>query len=485
MNYKTSSGTYEILYPRTTTGNITDFSSVMRNYYTKGESDGRYATTSWVQNNYYTKTQTNSQINSTIQSEISDFEDNVVEPIGTIKCTSRTDLGNDWLLCNGQSFSSSDYPGLASLLPASATSAWQLVGSDKCPVSGDVIEANNKYFRFSINSNNNVLTIYYTSNYGLNASWSNVTVDFPTEINCNYPLDGIYFVYDIAYNSNSRRYYILFVQENYSGDEYYRSGIFMYSTNLTSWTTVKQTTVNTGQYYSSELFRYGADMILRGVSDQSNQGHCLKYVRGYNCAFFVDESIFYIYSNDTIVNSNTGGTHWLGSTDDCAYGYRESGQNGLLYYHYNQNAYAVSGEGLQIKSNYGSATYTPFGFFVDNKPVFAVMDRNTGSPTTFSAISATLGSTTPVLEQVNCRVNWHQLLTFGGKDWFIYNNKISYKTNFLSGQKVVSSSTTANQLIVVNNTLYAINNNDLYVQPGGVVPNISSGSNYKYYIKGR
>ena len=48
------------------------------------------------------------------------------------------------------------------------------------------------------------------------------------------------------------------------------------------------------------------------------------------------------------------------------------------------------------------------------------------------------------------------------------------------------SSTIADGLIVGSDrALYAYKGNNLYVAPGGVVPNISGGSNYKYYIKGR
>ena len=106
MNYKTSSGTYEILYPRTTTGNITDFSSVMRNYYTKGESDGRYATTSWVQNNYYTQSQVDNQINDQISIQFGKYLQ--VEPIKSETITipnasiDSTALNNDKYIIRNQ-----------------------------------------------------------------------------------------------------------------------------------------------------------------------------------------------------------------------------------------------------------------------------------------------------------------------------------------------------------------------------------------------
>ena len=73
-------------------------------------------------------------------------------------------------------------------------------------------------------------------------------------------------------------------------------------------------------------------------------------------------------------------------------------------------------------------------------------------------------------------------------------NKYYYLTVYDSDIRVASSltsspstsSTVADQLIIGSDgALYGIKGNNLYVLPGGVVPNISGGSNYKYYIKGR
>lgn len=40
------------------------------------------------------------------------------EPVGTIKTTVRTDLGENWLLCNGEQVDSVEYPDLAAVLPS-------------------------------------------------------------------------------------------------------------------------------------------------------------------------------------------------------------------------------------------------------------------------------------------------------------------------------------------------------------------------------
>ena len=53
----------------------------------------------------------------------------LIPPIGEVKITRRTDLGDKWLLCNGDTFSKDSYPQLGQLLPASTTGKWDVVGT--------------------------------------------------------------------------------------------------------------------------------------------------------------------------------------------------------------------------------------------------------------------------------------------------------------------------------------------------------------------
>ena len=47
--------------------------------------------------------------------------ENAIEPVGTIKATVRTDLGDKWLLCNGETFNILDYPNLGKLMELGLT----------------------------------------------------------------------------------------------------------------------------------------------------------------------------------------------------------------------------------------------------------------------------------------------------------------------------------------------------------------------------
>lgn len=58
-------------------------------------------------------------------------ESNTTLGLGDIKHTFRTDLGNNWVLCNGDIYSPSEYPDLYSLTPSIFTGKnWAYVGSD-------------------------------------------------------------------------------------------------------------------------------------------------------------------------------------------------------------------------------------------------------------------------------------------------------------------------------------------------------------------
>lgn len=48
--------------------------------------------------------------------ESAEAAENAIEPVGTIKATVRTDLGDKWLLCNGDEISSETYPNLDAIL---------------------------------------------------------------------------------------------------------------------------------------------------------------------------------------------------------------------------------------------------------------------------------------------------------------------------------------------------------------------------------
>ena len=55
-----------------------------------------------------------------------------VEPVGTIKTTTRADLGDNWMLCNGDTFLRSEYPELGDTFPMDACGMIDLSYSENC-----------------------------------------------------------------------------------------------------------------------------------------------------------------------------------------------------------------------------------------------------------------------------------------------------------------------------------------------------------------
>lgn len=59
---------------------------------------------------------TASDVGAYTKEESAEAAENAIEPVGTIKATVRTDLGDKWLLCNGDEISSETYPNLDAIL---------------------------------------------------------------------------------------------------------------------------------------------------------------------------------------------------------------------------------------------------------------------------------------------------------------------------------------------------------------------------------
>ncbi|MDP4152585.1 MAG: tail fiber protein [Bacillota bacterium] len=89
--------------------------------------------------------------------------------VGDIKTTMRTDLGADWLLCNGSAFDSAEYPALASILPFSLSKPW-VSTSFTGTANNSKLATDGNIFAFFDGK-----VIYYTSDI-TSGSWSSFTV---------------------------------------------------------------------------------------------------------------------------------------------------------------------------------------------------------------------------------------------------------------------------------------------------------------------
>lgn len=156
-----------------------------------------------------------------------------VQPaVGDIKTTVRTDLGNNWLLCNGEAVSEADYPELTALLPKNPlTGSW--FKSDLG--IGDQYQAtcaaylNGLWVVGAQNMNTGYPSIFYTSD--LTNGWKQ-----SAEIN-----DQWCRLTDIAYYNGTWVACGYYTQSSYSGRVYI-------TTNLSGTWTIKTNADGLGKY---------------------------------------------------------------------------------------------------------------------------------------------------------------------------------------------------------------------------------------------
>lgn len=92
-----------------------------------------------------------------------------INPVGTIQTTVRTDLDDNWLLCDGSSFSPTEYPDLANVLSSETLTTKNLLNNT--PVQ-NIIYANNMWV--AATGTAGTMQICYTSNPA--TSWTNKTI---------------------------------------------------------------------------------------------------------------------------------------------------------------------------------------------------------------------------------------------------------------------------------------------------------------------
>lgn len=133
-----------------------------------------------------------------------------INPVGTIQTTVRTDLGSNWLLCDGSSFDPTEYPDLADVLSSDTLTVKTLLSSDK--VYGLVYE-NNLWVAVS-GGNVGELQVSYT-NDPVN-TWTNKRLASSNAHFCRFRYVNGYYVI-LAYNSSSPYALSIYYAQDVSG----------------------------------------------------------------------------------------------------------------------------------------------------------------------------------------------------------------------------------------------------------------------------
>lgn len=109
--------------------------------------------------------------------------------IGDTKTTIRTDLGDSWLLCNGEPLDSVEYPQLAAMLPTNVgETAGRLISGNSNFAYG------NGYWAYIYLAQNSIV-IYYTQNFNTDlGTWSSKTIASDGGATCLRFLNGRFVI---------------------------------------------------------------------------------------------------------------------------------------------------------------------------------------------------------------------------------------------------------------------------------------------------
>lgn len=162
------------------------------------------------------------------------FFDSIQPQIGDIKVTTRTDLGDNWLLCNGEVVDGAKYPELASLVPADVSKEWAGLKTFELNQThcSKIRKVNGLYIFTSYNR------IYYAND--INGEW-----------NYFVPNSTMTYIIDIVYGNG---YWVIKARTSSSGNNYY----FWYATDLLgSWAQSN----NSCNYKASDLIFDGSEFL--------------------------------------------------------------------------------------------------------------------------------------------------------------------------------------------------------------------------------
>ena len=268
----------------------------------------------------------NESTGATVTTDTKEYMDVVEahsEQVGDVKVTRRTNLGNDWLLCNGEQFDDTVYPDLAAMYSKIQVLRRIKVGVTNCRVK----YVNGYWVLFSRGSNQGTsVSFAYTTTPKVSSSWVTVTITTSNTTNCITDIcygNGYYLISGVS-NTGTSTYPTLWYSTTI--DTGFSIKVFtpIYQNPTNSWVSVANGRIFmiSGAYIYSgttpTTMTYAVQLkeSFRGPSTINNISRSTNVVF-FNGAYRFIATVDYIYSNfysETYAYVSTDGVSWDNGT---------------------------------------------------------------------------------------------------------------------------------------------------------------------------
>lgn len=429
--------------------------------------------------NAYTKNETFSSTSQSlygVQTPDAAFQaiPELIEPIGTIKTTVRTDLGDNWLLCNGEQFSQTTYPELYNVMPeVNPSNIYQWIGNNITNINNNnnlskIVYNNNIYATASTNYKN---LLFYSSNLN-NGIWNN-----------NSPTNNNFQIFNIKFING---YWVALGNMAYSSN----GTIFYYSSDITSssWTQVLFNSSSTNCFTYDIVYNNGY-YVMCGYQPGDNANTSMLWyatnIEGpWTTATIQDQQFLSLqkiyYQNGYYVTcgprkNNTKGYFYY-TTDPTASWQSQSAQPSSL-----NNIYVGIQDIQFINNQWIGVGWSTFNSMVDYGYIFVA--SSIGGPWTTAYISseANYHFDSIAFNNNHCIVSYP---SYSG----ITNGGIVYSSNNGSTWALIENFSSIfgknnnnfNNVNYINNYFTGTGTNIIYINMKNILPSITTPGAYNY-----